>query len=96
MCIQPIYIFDYIALYDCNSGCSCISEELAVEMSTTKEMLMIESSICSTTTVHAVAECTTVTVLSTYTSSSPCASLEELTALATATCTGNPDVPNIF
>ena len=54
---------------------------------------MIESSICSTTTVHAASECTTITVSSTYTSSCPCASLEELTAVATATCTSNPDVP---
>ena len=45
------------------------------------------------TTVHAVAECTTVTVASTYTSSCSCASLEELiTALATATCTSNSEV----
>ena len=62
-------------------------------MSTTKEILMLESSICSTTIVHAAAECTTVTVASTYTSSCPCSSLEGfVTALATTTCTSNPDV----
>ena len=86
-------IFDYNALHDCNPGCSCTSEESSVEMFQTKEILMIESSICSTTTVHSVPECTTFTVVSTYTSSCPCASLEELTVLATATCMVNPDVP---
>ena len=87
------YIFDYIALYNCNSGCSCISEESSVGFSTTKEILMIDSSICSTTTVHFVAECTTVTVTSTYISSCPCTSVEETTALATVTFMANPDVP---
>ena len=47
----------------------------------------MESNICSATTVHAVAECTTVTVASIYTNSRPCASLEELTDLATVTRT---------
>ena len=78
---HPIY---HSALYDCNSGFSYRSEESSIEMST---KTMIESSICSATTVHTVTECTTVTVASTYTSSRSCASVEELTALATATCT---------
>ena len=53
---------------------------------------MIESSICSTITVHATPEYTTVTVTSIYTSSCPSAILEELNALSTATSTCNPDV----
>ena len=53
--------------------------------------MMFESSICSVTTIHAAPEYTTVTVASTYTSSCPSARLEELTAIATATFTGNPD-----
>ena len=57
-------------------------------MTTATEILMIESSTCSASTVYTVAECTTITVSSTYTSSCPCASLEKLVnALATATCT---------
>ena len=55
--------------------------------------MTIESSICSATTVHAAPVYTTVTVVSTYTSSCPSTSLEKLTAVATATCVGHPDVP---
>ena len=62
-------------------------------MSTSKEIFVIESSICSATTIHATPAYTTITVASTYTSSFPCASPEELTTIATAVCTGNPDVP---
>ena len=66
-------------------------------MSTTKEILVIESSICSLSTVTAGPEYTPVIVASTYTSSCPSASLEKhITALATATCTSNPDVPTTY
>ena len=85
--VRNKYKFDY-----CNSGCPC-REESSVKLSTAQEILVIESSICSVTTVHAAPEYTTVTVAyaSAYTSSCPSASLEDLTALATVTCTGNPD-----
>ena len=79
------------ALCDCNSDCP-YSEESSIELSTTKEILEIESSICSVTTVHAAPKYTTITVASTYTSSCPSPSLEEITALGTTTCICNPDV----
>ena len=53
---------------------------------------MTESGVCSVTTVQAPPEYITITVASTYTSSCPSASLEESTALATATYACNPDV----
>ena len=80
------------ALYDCHSGCSCISEASTIAMPATNETVVMESSIRST--VDSVADCTTVTVVSTYTSSCASASLEELTVPPTSTCScmGNPDV----
>lgn len=79
--------------YDFNSGCHFVSEESSSKKPPANKTLTNETSICSATTVHAAPNYTTITVASTYTSSCPSARLDELTAPATLTCTGDPDVP---